>query len=111
MILHVDLVGILWSLQDVVRGDRCGYYTGIYQVCSQAGRRREVKRSIYMQRYPRFKPEMHEGNTIRLYTLNEITEIFSGLGLCVEDSFADFSGSTSSENEIQLMVCSVKKWY
>ena len=42
-------------------------------------------------------------NTIRLYTLNEITEIFSGLGLCVEDSFADFSGSSSSENEIQFV--------
>ena len=55
------------------------------------------------------KPEMHEGNTIRLYTLNEITEIFSKLGLCVGDSYADFSGSSSSENEIQLMVCSVKK--
>ena len=55
------------------------------------------------------KPEMYEGNTIRLYTLDEITEIFSGLGLCVGDSYADFSGSFSSENEIQLMVCSVKK--
>ena len=55
------------------------------------------------------KSEMHEGNTIRLYILDEITEIFSGLGLCVGDSYADFSGSFSSENEIQLMVCSVKK--
>ena len=60
LILHVDLVVILWSLQDVV-------------------------------------------NTIRLYTLNEITEIFSGLGLCVEDSYADFSGRSSSENEIQFV--------
>ena len=55
------------------------------------------------------KPEMYEGNTIRLYTLDEITEIFSGLGLRVGDSYADFSGRSSSENEIQLMVCSVKK--
>lgn len=55
------------------------------------------------------KPEMQEGNTIRLYTLAEITEIISGLGLCVGDSYADFSGRSSSENEIQLMVCSAKK--
>lgn len=55
------------------------------------------------------KPEMHEGNAIRLYTLNEIMELFSGLGLYVGESYADFSGRSSSENEIQLMVCSVKK--
>ena len=50
------------------------------------------------------KPEMKEGNPIRLYSLDEITEIFCKLGLRICNSFADFSGKPSSDNDIQLMV-------
>ena len=49
------------------------------------------------------KPEMKEGNPIRLYSLDEITEIFCKLGLRICNSFADFSGKPSSDNDIQLM--------
>ena len=40
-----------------------------------------------------YKPEMKEGNPIRLYSLDEITEIFCKLGLRICNSFADFSGT------------------
>lgn len=55
------------------------------------------------------KPEMTEGNPIRLYTLDEISGIFSGLGLRISKSFADYSGKASSDQDIQLMVCSVRE--
>lgn len=54
------------------------------------------------------RPEFSEGNPIRLYTLEEIIEIYSRLGLCVVDSFADFTGKPSSPNDIQLLISSVK---
>lgn len=54
------------------------------------------------------KPEMTEGNPIRLYSLSEIKDIFSSLGMKVSESYADFSGKPSSDNDIQLMVCSEK---
>ena len=54
------------------------------------------------------EPKMEEGNTIRLYTLAEIKCIFAGLGMSVCESYADFSGKTSSDNDIQLMVYSRK---
>ncbi len=58
---------------------------------------------------PLAKPTISEGNIIRLYTLDEIKEIISGLGLEVCESYADFSGKYSSDNDIQLMVYSRKK--
>ncbi|MGN0708549.1 MAG: hypothetical protein ACI4JC_11200 [Faecalibacterium sp.] len=54
------------------------------------------------------KPEMQEGNPIRLYTLEEIKEIFAPLEMNVYDCYADFSGRPSSDHDIQLMVCSQK---
>lgn len=54
------------------------------------------------------KPEMNEGNPIRLYSLSEVEKIFSSLGMKVCESYSDFSGKPSSENGIQLMVCSEK---
>ena len=57
---------------------------------------------------PLYKPEMIEGNPIRLYSLDEIKEIFTGLEMSVYDSYADFRGTPSSNNNIQLMVCSKK---
>lgn len=73
----------------------------------------EAKTLIYGQldyRYgePLPKPEMTEGNPIRLYSLDEVKNIFSSLGLEVYDSYSDFSGKPSSDNDIQLMVCSRK---
>ena len=56
-----------------------------------------------------YKPEIKEGNPIRLYSLDEITEIFCKLGLRICNSFADFSGKPSSDNDIQLMVYSIRE--
>ena len=55
------------------------------------------------------KPEITEGNPIRLYTLEEIRTIYQGLGMRVVDSFSDFGGSPSSDNGIQLLVSAVKQ--
>ena len=63
----------------------------------------------YCSGYIFLKPEMKEGNPIRLYSLDEITEIFCKLGLRICNSFADFSGKPSSDNDIQLMVYSIRE--
>ena len=63
----------------------------------------------YMYGEALYKPEMKERNPIRLYSLDEITEIFGKLGLCICNSFADFSGKPSSDNDIQLMVYSIRE--
>lgn len=55
------------------------------------------------------KPELAEGNPIRLYTLAEIKEIFAPLGLQVLATYADFSGKPASQNDIQLMALSEKR--
>ena len=57
---------------------------------------------------PLWKPEMKEGNPIRLYTIFEISKIFSTLGMSVCKSYADYTGKPSSDNDIQLMVYSVR---
>ena len=59
----------------------------------------------YMYGEALYKPEMKEGN----YSLDEITEIFCKLGLRICNSFADFSGKPSSDNDIQLMVYSIRE--
>lgn len=46
---------------------------------------------------------------VRRYSLDEITEIFCKLGLRICNSFADFSGKPSSDNDIQLMVYSIRE--
>ena len=46
-----------------------------------------------------YKPEMKEGNPIRLYSLDEITEIFGKLGLRICNSFAD-----SVESRVLIMI-------
>lgn len=72
-----------------------------------------AKTLIYGQRdypygEPLTKPEFAEGNPIRLYTLEEIRELFAARGMTVTESFSDFSGKPSSDNGIQLLVCSEK---
>ena len=63
----------------------------------------------YMYGEALYKPEMKAGNPIRLYSLDEITEIFGKLGLRICNSFADFSGKPSSDNDIQLMAYSIRE--
>ena len=63
----------------------------------------------YMYGEALYKPEMKEGNPIRLYSFDEITEIFGKLGLRICNSFADFSGKPSSDNDIQLMIYSIRE--
>lgn len=50
------------------------------------------------------KPEIEEGNPIRLYTLEEVMKLAAELGLYMQSSYADYSGSPSSDNAIQLLI-------
>ncbi len=54
------------------------------------------------------KPIIEEGNTIRIYSLDEIQDVFGKFGMKVYDSYGDFSGTPLSDKCIQLMVCSQK---
>ena len=63
----------------------------------------------YSYGQPLRKPELDQGNVIRLYTLTEIQEILSGLGMEITASYGSFSGIPSSDAEIQLLVCSRKR--
>lgn len=56
-----------------------------------------------------FVPELEEGNTIRLYTLDEIAAMTEPLGMQIHSSYADFSGSPSSDQKIQLLIYSIRK--
>lgn len=51
---------------------------------------------------------MTEANPIRLYSIEEIRDIYQDLGMAVLDGYADFTGAPSSPYAIQLMVCSKK---
>lgn len=73
----------------------------------------DSKTMIYGQRDYRYgqvltKPEIVEGNPIRLYTLDEVSNIFSLLGMQVRQSFSDFSGNLLTDNSIQMIICSEK---
>ena len=81
--------------------DMCDFSVGYYRVI--------YGQVDYMYGEALYKPEMKEGNPIRLYSLDEITEIFCKLGLRICNSFADFSGKPSSDNDIQLMVYSIRE--
>ena len=54
------------------------------------------------------KPEILEGNPIRLYSIEEIQQIYTSLGMRVTQCFADFSGHKLTDNDIQMIVCPVK---
>ena len=49
------------------------------------------------------KPDIDEGNVIRLYSKDEINWIFSDLKMTVRKTYSDFDGNPSSENKIQLI--------
>ena len=55
------------------------------------------------------KPEISEGNPIRLYTIGEIADILASFGMNVIGSYADFAGSPSSDDQIQLLICAEKR--
>lgn len=57
------------------------------------------------------KPDIDEGNVIRLYPKDEIKWIFSDLKMTVRKTYSDFDGNPSSENKIQLMIYSEKQEY
>ena len=63
----------------------------------------------YMYGEALYKPEMKEGNPIRLYSLDEITEIFCKLGLRICTRSALFGVKPSSDNDVQLMVYSIRE--
>ena len=54
------------------------------------------------------KPDIQEENPIRVYSRKEIEQILVKNGMSVLESFADFDGTPSSENGMQLMVLSQK---
>lgn len=73
----------------------------------------ETKTLIYGQIDYRYgekisKPEITEGNTVRLYSLDEIESVFCNLGMRVCESYADYKGTLSSDNKIQIIVYSRK---
>ena len=74
---------------------------------------RETRVMLYGQRdyeygQPLTRPDIDEGNPIRLYTLAEITDILSSHGMEVFDVYADFDGTVSSDQHIQLLSCAEK---
>ena len=58
---------------------------------------------------PLTKPEIPEGNPIRLYTLEELRALLGARGMTVVDSFSDFTGRPSGDSGIQLLVYSQKQ--
>lgn len=69
----------------------------------------DTKTMLYGQKDYRYgealcKPEILEGNPIRLYTYEEIKEIFTPLGMCLKKSYADFTGAPLTRNDIQMLL-------
>ena len=58
---------------------------------------------------PLTKPELEEGNPIRLYTLDEIAAMTEPMGMRIHSSYADFGGKPSSDQDIQLLIYSIRK--
>lgn len=56
------------------------------------------------------KPNIEQGNPIRLYSLSEIEAIMRDRGLVLRNSFADFTGKKASIDSIQLLVYSQRCW-
>lgn len=74
---------------------------------------RETRVMLYGQRdyeygQPLTRPDIDEGHPIRLYTLAEITDILSSHGMEVFGVYADFDGTVSSDQHIQLLICAEK---
>lgn len=54
------------------------------------------------------KPIFNHGYPTRLYNIDEIKSIMKKINMDVIKSYCDYYGNLSSENRIQLMVCSIK---
>ncbi|GHV06657.1 hypothetical protein FACS1894217_05780 [Clostridia bacterium] len=54
------------------------------------------------------RPELIEGNLTRLYSINELIEIFKARNMEIVDTFSDYYGNKAIERELQLMVYSRK---
>lgn len=73
----------------------------------------DTKTMLYGQKDYRYgemlcKPDILEGNPIRLYTHEEINEIFTSLGMRVRESYSDFIGAPLTQNNIQMVLYSQK---
>ena len=79
--------------------------------CKARTDRRKSDQIVFDGAYgqPLAKPELTEGNPIRLYSMEEITGILSSVGMSVTESCADFNGKPSSDHDLQLLICAEKK--
>lgn len=74
----------------------------------------ETRILLYAQRdypyaMPLEKPEMTEGNPIRLYTYDEVTALFNARSMQPFAGFSDCLGNPVSDQGIQMMICSQKR--
>jgi SAM-dependent methyltransferase len=58
---------------------------------------------------PAKKPEIPEGDPTRLYSLDELKEIFRQRNMVIQDSWCSYRGDPSIYKEYQLMIYSIKK--
>ena len=54
------------------------------------------------------KPNLAEGDPIRLYSINELKAILEERGIKIAGTFSDYAGSEASAKKMQLLVYSVK---
>jgi 2-polyprenyl-3-methyl-5-hydroxy-6-metoxy-1,4-benzoquinol methylase len=55
------------------------------------------------------KPEIINGDPIRLYSLKEIKSIFKTRNMMIQDTYSDYLGASDTEKSLQLMVYSKKQ--
>lgn len=58
---------------------------------------------------PAQKPEIPEGDPIRLYSVEELEQIFAKRKMKIIRTFSDYYGKEASDRELQLMVYSVRQ--
>jgi len=57
---------------------------------------------------PALKPDISYGAPQRLYSIDEINEIWKQRGMQIEQTFSNYYGKNASYKELQLMVYSMK---
>lgn len=58
---------------------------------------------------PAQKPDEFLADSIRLYSVEDLTGIFEGGGMEIVETFSDFDGNKASCRQLQLLVYSVKR--
>jgi len=58
---------------------------------------------------PAVKPEIENGDPIRLYSLPELETIFAQRGMRITNAFSDFNGRPADDRVLQLLVISEKR--